>query len=127
MQRFMESLGKDRRLAERHEVKTSLRLRVRKSSQCEQKVESENISRRGVFFRTDLQLNEGRYWISCWRCLKRFRACVRRNGIAWGTSCVWFPANRRIGLWALEWSLIFMWYRMRRNRSGLRGRGFEDR
>jgi len=59
MERFMESLGKDRRLAERHEVKTSLRLRVRKSSQCEQKVDCENISRRGVFFRTDLQLNEG--------------------------------------------------------------------
>ncbi|MBS1841277.1 MAG: PilZ domain-containing protein [Acidobacteria bacterium] len=59
MERFMESLGKDRRLAERHAVKTPLRLRIRKSEVNEQKVESENVSRRGVFFTTDLQLNEG--------------------------------------------------------------------
>ncbi|HWZ97464.1 MAG TPA: PilZ domain-containing protein [Candidatus Dormibacteraeota bacterium] len=59
MERFMESLGKDRRLAERHAVKTSLRLRVRKSDISEQKVESENVSRRGVFFTTELQLSEG--------------------------------------------------------------------
>ena len=55
----MESLGKDRRLAERHAVRTPLRLRIRKSEVTEQKVESENVSRRGVFFRTDLQLKEG--------------------------------------------------------------------
>ena len=55
----MESLVKDRRLAERHVVKTPLRLRIRRSETAEQKVESENISRRGVFFTTDLQLKEG--------------------------------------------------------------------
>src|SRR5579859_458309 len=59
MERFMESLGKDRRLAERHALKTQVRLRVRKSGQGEQEVESENISRRGVFFTTDLPLSEG--------------------------------------------------------------------
>ena len=59
MERFVESLGRERRLAERHAVKTPLRLRVRRSDMSEQKVESENVSRRGVFFNTDLQLNEG--------------------------------------------------------------------
>jgi PilZ domain len=55
----MEVLAKDRRLAERHEMKTPLRLRIRKSEISEQKVEAENVSRRGVFFITDLQLKEG--------------------------------------------------------------------
>jgi hypothetical protein len=59
MERFVELLGRERRLAERHSVKTPLRLRVRRSNLCEQKVESENVSRRGVFFTTDLQLSEG--------------------------------------------------------------------
>src|SRR5438045_9163966 len=59
MERFVESLGKERRLAERHELKTQVRLRVRSSSLGEQEVKSENISRRGVFFTTDLRLTEG--------------------------------------------------------------------
>ena len=59
MERFVESLGKERRLAERHEMKTQVRLRVRRSNLCEQEVKSENISRRGVFFTTDLPLTEG--------------------------------------------------------------------
>jgi hypothetical protein len=59
MERFMETLVKDRRLAERHVVKTPLRLRIRKSELTEQRVESENVSRRGVFFTTGLQLKEG--------------------------------------------------------------------
>jgi len=59
MERFVESLGKERRLAERHELRTQVRLRVRSSTLCEQEVKSENISRRGVFFTTDLPLTEG--------------------------------------------------------------------
>lgn len=59
MERFVESLGRERRLAERHAVKTPLRLRVRRSNLCEQKVESLNVSRRGVYFNSDLQLSEG--------------------------------------------------------------------
>src|SRR5260221_8085134 len=58
MERFVESLGKERRLAERHELKTQVRLRVRRSDLCGQEVKSENISRRGVFFTTDLPLTE---------------------------------------------------------------------
>src|SRR5215475_2668096 len=59
MERFMESVGKDRRLAERHAMKTPLRLRLRQSEEGELKVESENVSRRGVYFKTDAQLKEG--------------------------------------------------------------------
>ena len=59
MERFIESLGKDRRLAERHDVKTPLRVRIRRSEIAERNAESENVSRRGVFFTTDLQLKEG--------------------------------------------------------------------
>lgn len=59
MERFMESVGKDRRLAQRHIMKTPLRLRVRRAESSELKVESENVSRRGVYFKTDMQLNEG--------------------------------------------------------------------
>ena len=59
MERFMESVGKDRRLAERHAMKTPLRLRLRRPDGSELKVESENVSRRGVYFKTDAQLKEG--------------------------------------------------------------------
>jgi len=59
MARFTESVVKDRRLAERHAFRTQLRLRVRKPEGREQKVESENVSRRGVYFTTDLPLGEG--------------------------------------------------------------------
>jgi len=59
MERFMESVGKDRRLAARHAMKTQLRLRLSRFGSGELKVESENVSRRGVYFRTDAQLKEG--------------------------------------------------------------------
>jgi len=59
MARFMESVGKDRRLAERHALRTQLRLRMQKAEGREQKVESENVSRRGVYFTTELPLSEG--------------------------------------------------------------------
>lgn len=59
MERFVERLARDRRLAERHPVKMPLQLRLRTAGVSEQKVESENVSRRGVFFRTDLPLDKG--------------------------------------------------------------------
>ena len=59
MERFMESLGKDRRLAERHLLKVQLQLRLRRSQQCERSVQAENVSRRGVFFTTDIPTDEG--------------------------------------------------------------------
>lgn len=58
MQRLMEFSGKDRRLAARHRVKAPIRLRTR-SEAGEQRVESANISRRGVYFQTDLALKKG--------------------------------------------------------------------
>jgi hypothetical protein len=59
MERFVESLGKDRRLAERHLLKMQVQLRLRKSNECEQKVDAENVSRRGVFFTTDIPMDKG--------------------------------------------------------------------
>jgi len=59
MERFLESLGKDRRLAKRHWLRVPLQFRLRKSNECEQRVEAENVSRRGVFFTTHLPLDEG--------------------------------------------------------------------
>jgi len=50
MERFAESLGKDRRLAQRHLLRMPLQFRLRKSNECEQRVEAKNVSRRGVFF-----------------------------------------------------------------------------
>jgi hypothetical protein len=59
MERFVKSLGKDRRLAERHLLKLPLQLRLRKSNDSERNVEAENVSRRGVFFATDIPMQEG--------------------------------------------------------------------
>jgi hypothetical protein len=59
MERFMEKLVLDRRLSLRHCLKTALRVRVRRSQDPEERAESENLSQRGVFFATDMQLTEG--------------------------------------------------------------------
>jgi hypothetical protein len=49
----------DRRTARRHNLRTPLRIRVRRSELGEHKAESENLSQRGVFFTTDLPLTKG--------------------------------------------------------------------
>lgn len=59
MERFVESFVRDRRLAERHALRMPVQLRLRAAEKQEEKVEAENISRRGVFFRTDLPLDKG--------------------------------------------------------------------
>lgn len=59
MERFVESLVRDRRLAERHALRMPVQLRLRAAENQEQKVEVENVSRRGVFFWTDLPLDKG--------------------------------------------------------------------
>ena len=59
MERFLEKLDHDRRLSRRHSLRASLRVRVRKTDLAERRVESENLSQRGVFFATDLPLNKG--------------------------------------------------------------------
>jgi hypothetical protein len=59
MERFMESLGKDRRLAERHLLRVPLQLRLRRLQQREQGVQAESVSRRGVFFTTDIPMDQG--------------------------------------------------------------------
>jgi Tfp pilus assembly protein PilZ len=49
----------DRRLSRRLNFKTPLRVRVWKSTAPEQRAESLNLSRHGVFFATDLPIQEG--------------------------------------------------------------------
>lgn len=51
--------SRDRRFAERPNVKTALRLRVWKSGLPEQRAESVNLSRRGIFFATNSHLSKG--------------------------------------------------------------------
>jgi Tfp pilus assembly protein PilZ len=51
--------SRDRRFAERFNVKTTLHLRVWKSGLPEQKAESVNLSRRGIFFSTNSNLSKG--------------------------------------------------------------------
>jgi hypothetical protein len=59
MDRFVDKFEHDRRLSRRHNFRTDLRIRVRKSNAGELKAESQNLSQRGVFFATDLELSKG--------------------------------------------------------------------
>jgi hypothetical protein len=49
----------DRRLSRRLSLKTPLKVRIWKSAAPEQRTESLNLSRRGVFFATDSPIREG--------------------------------------------------------------------
>jgi hypothetical protein len=55
----VEELTQDRRLTQRYNLKTDLRVRVRRSDAEEHRVQSQNLSQRGVFFATDIPLSEG--------------------------------------------------------------------
>ncbi len=59
MEHFVDKLDHDRRLSHRHNVCADLRVRMRKLDAGEQRVRSENLSQRGVFFTTDLPVNKG--------------------------------------------------------------------
>jgi len=59
VERFIEEFVRDRRLSLRYKLRTLLRVRVRRTQDAEQQVESENLSQRGVFFATGLQVTEG--------------------------------------------------------------------
>lgn len=59
MDALTSAFSRDRRFAERLNVKTALRLRVWKSGLPEQRAESVNLSRRGIFFATDSLLSKG--------------------------------------------------------------------
>jgi len=58
MEHFVDKFEHDRRLSRRHDFKTDLRVRVRKSNTGELRAESQNLSQRGVFFATELDLNK---------------------------------------------------------------------
>jgi hypothetical protein len=51
--------GTERRLAKRFGLKIPIRVRISRSSAPEQRVESLNLSARGICFATDLPLREG--------------------------------------------------------------------
>jgi Tfp pilus assembly protein PilZ len=59
MKNHAESFPRDQRLAKRHSVKTALRVRIWKSSIPEDRAESVNLSRRGIFFVTNSPFQEG--------------------------------------------------------------------
>jgi hypothetical protein len=59
MEHFLEKLDRDRRLSLRHNVRTDLRVRMRKFDAAEQRAQSENLSQRGVFFTTELPIHKG--------------------------------------------------------------------
>jgi hypothetical protein len=59
MEHFVEKLDHDRRLSLRHNLRTDMRVRMRKFDVPEQRAQSENLSQRGVFFTTDLPVNKG--------------------------------------------------------------------
>jgi Tfp pilus assembly protein PilZ len=59
MEHFVDRFDHDRRLSQRYNFRTDLRVRVRRSDAGEQRAESENLSQRGVFFATNLQLSKG--------------------------------------------------------------------
>ena len=50
---------RDRRVSERHTLRTALRVRIWKSALPEQRAESINLSQRGIFFATDFPLRQG--------------------------------------------------------------------
>jgi Tfp pilus assembly protein PilZ len=59
MEHFVDKFERDRRLSERYNFKTEMRVRVRKSQAAELRTESTNLSQRGVFFATELEINKG--------------------------------------------------------------------
>jgi hypothetical protein len=59
MEAIMKVSVSDRRVTRRHDFKAPLRLRIWKSAIPEQRAESENLSERGIFFRTDSLLRVG--------------------------------------------------------------------
>jgi Tfp pilus assembly protein PilZ len=59
MERFVDKFEHDRRLSLRHDFRTDLRLRLRNSNVGELRVVSRNLSQRGVFFATELELTKG--------------------------------------------------------------------
>lgn len=56
---FEDRFLRDRRVSQRHNVKTALRLHIRKSDIPEQRAESINLSEGGIFFATDALFRKG--------------------------------------------------------------------
>jgi hypothetical protein len=59
MDSFEDRFLRDRRVSQRHNVKTALRLHIWKSDILEQRAESINLSEGGTFFATDAPIRKG--------------------------------------------------------------------
>ena len=59
MDRFVQRFTKDRRLSPRHDLRTPVRVRIRRHDSQECVTQSENLSTKGVFVQTDLPLSTG--------------------------------------------------------------------
>ena len=91
----------ERRLAERFDLKIPLRVRIAKSAALDHTAESLNISKRGIYFATDLPLSKGtpvhlvfkmpeevtQKPASEWRCTGHV-VHVQPNASAKGAACV---------------------------------------
>ena len=59
MNTFADCFPRDKRICQRHDIKTDLRVRIWKSQIPEQRAESVNLSERGIFFVTDAAFQRG--------------------------------------------------------------------
>lgn len=59
MDSLADRFRRDRRLSQRHPLKTALRVRVWKSALPEHRAESIDLSERGIFFITDMPFQQG--------------------------------------------------------------------
>jgi Tfp pilus assembly protein PilZ len=59
MESLAERFPRDQRIAQRHAIKTALRVRIWKSSESEDRAESVNLSQRGIFFVTNKPFQKG--------------------------------------------------------------------
>ena len=59
MDNLLEVFSRDRRFSQRHNVRIALRVRVWKSGLPEERAESVNLSRRGIFFASSSRIAEG--------------------------------------------------------------------
>jgi hypothetical protein len=83
--------SRDRRFAQRHIVKTALRVRVWKSDLPEERAESVNLSRRGIFFATNSRLSEGEVVEILLKMPEEITGEPPTNGAAPARLCAWNP------------------------------------
>jgi hypothetical protein len=120
MEGFLKKLTADRRPSRRHSLRAAVRIRLRRSDTADRGAESENLSRRGVFFATDLPLNKGAALDLLIEMPEEIR-CPRNSGCApamWSGLCPGSPRRKKNGV-----SVQFDFYEVSRPERPRRTRG----